>query len=329
MKLLVIIYCCSHVHSNMCSWAIKENSTFTAYRSSSVQSVLTMHTLNMNVMIIVAFLFYCRIAEGAEDYRRVCLVKHSQDFSYKNQYSWRRLEGSKCGGSQQSPINIKKRQVKSNVRYIKPLVLRNWGNPMSGCWVNNGHTLSFKPHAGQHKPYLDTFVKRGYQFQQFHFHWGKGYRSGGSEHRINGRSFSGEMHFVFSHPRTRITHRAHYTVVAVLLKADFYERYMPAKWKKLNFSPRYGTGLLVNGVILSDYLPADRDYYYYQGSLTTPPCSETVQWFVLKRPVYVNDDFIRTLKNTKKDKYGRKLTFNTRNIQQENRRRVYGCFQGC
>ena len=39
-------------------------------------------------------------------------------------------------------------------------------------------------------------------------------------------------------------------------------------------------------------LPAQRTYYHYEGSLTTPPCSETVDWIVLTQPIEVDEDDI-------------------------------------
>ena len=44
----------------------------------------------------------------------------------------------------------------------------------------------------------------------------------------------------------------------------------------------------------SELLPADRSYFSYVGSLTTPPCTEGVRWFVLKDPVTVSSSEIGT-----------------------------------
>ena len=42
-----------------------------------------------------------------------------------------------------------------------------------------------------------------------------------------------------------------------------------------------------------DVLPSDKAYFTYTGSLTHPPCTENVTWFVLKKPVQISDDQIR------------------------------------
>jgi carbonic anhydrase len=47
----------------------------------------------------------------------------------------------------------------------------------------------------------------------------------------------------------------------------------------------------VQGVSINanDLLPANRDVFHYSGSLTTPPCSENVNWYVMKTPIEVSD----------------------------------------
>jgi carbonic anhydrase len=49
-------------------------------------------------------------------------------------------------------------------------------------------------------------------------------------------------------------------------------------------------GVTINA---ADLLPADREVFHYSGSLTTPPCSENVNWFVMKTPVDVSDTQVK------------------------------------
>jgi carbonic anhydrase len=44
---------------------------------------------------------------------------------------------------------------------------------------------------------------------------------------------------------------------------------------------------------VNQLLPADRSYFTYMGSLTTPPCSENVLWFVMKNPIYVSEEQVK------------------------------------
>jgi len=69
-------------------------------------------------------------------------------------------------------------------------------------------------------------------------------------------------------------------------------------------------------------LPSNRDFYYYEGSLTTPPCSEVVQWFVLKQPIQIPASYISTLRKVEEDEHGTLLTHNVRDEQPLNGRIV-------
>jgi carbonic anhydrase len=54
-----------------------------------------------------------------------------------------------------------------------------------------------------------------------------------------------------------------------------------------------GEELAARGTInLNDLLPAERSYFTYMGSLTTPPCSEGVLWMVMKQPVQISSEQI-------------------------------------
>ena len=59
-------------------------------------------------------------------------------------------------------------------------------------------------------------------------------------------------------------------------------------------------------------LPNHLDYYYYEGSLTTPDYDEIVQWFVLKDPIVLPTSYVEDLREIE---YGSHLTFNFRDTQ--------------
>ena len=69
---------------------------------------------------------------------------------------------------------------------------------------------------------------------------------------------------------------------------------------------------IVHEVILSVFIPS---YYYYEGSYTTPPCSQVVQWFVLKNILRVPQDFMNTLRTTVDGEEGQPVTMNYQDTQ--------------
>jgi len=58
----------------------------------------------------------------------------------------------------------------------------------------------------------------------------------------------------------------------------------------------------VDHVVFSDFLPPDLDYYHYEGSLTTPPCSEIVMWYLFKQPIKIPTEFLSLLRQIEDEK---------------------------
>jgi carbonic anhydrase len=132
--------------------------------------------------------------------------------------------------------------------------------------VNNGHAIQVNYSPGS----SITVDATKFDLKQFHFH-------SPSENTINGKSFPMEAHFVHADAKGNLA------VVALM----FEEGKSNAVLEKI----RQQVVSVVNGkeplrpeIDANDLLDANRDYYRYNGSLTTPPCSEGVRWFVLKHP---------------------------------------------
>lgn len=118
--------------------------------------------------------------------------------------------------------------------------------------------------------------KRIYHLQAFHFHWP-------SETRLNGQSFPLEMHFV---------NRANNGDLAVLAVFFTLGNSNPA----IEQVVKGLTSLKHTSFDIEDLLPDDKTFYQFQGSLTTPPCSESVQWFVLQTPIQLSSAQLEALK---------------------------------
>jgi carbonic anhydrase len=180
--------------------------------------------------------------------------------------NWVKLSSrySDCGGKNQSPIDLTD-FITAAPPDLKPITIsyHAGGDEI----LNNGHTVEVSYVAGS-----SILVDGTHQFNldQFHFH-------APGENRINGTSYAMEAHFV---------HKDKYGNIAViaLMFAEGAENNALAKiWtklpedgKKIKLSPSFN---------VEELLPKNRDYYRYNGSLTTPPCTEGVLWLVLKQPV--------------------------------------------
>jgi carbonic anhydrase len=137
--------------------------------------------------------------------------------------------------------------------------------------IDNGHTIMINYAAGSS---IQVGGKQ-YELKQFHFHRP-------SEEEINGKRYDMAMHLV------HVAQDGSVVVVAVLLQKGEDNPLIHELWNDL---PREKDKeqLLDNVQIdVADLLPADRGYYTFSGSLTTPPCSENVTWYVLKHPVTVS-----------------------------------------
>ncbi len=133
---------------------------------------------------------------------------------------------------------------------------------------NNGHTVvaHYAPGSGI------TVEGQRFELLQFHFH-------APSEHMINGRPAVMEVHFVHKNRQGQLA------VVGVLVEQGAENMALAEIWNHLpsQAGPAQDfDGVLING---RDLLPGKRAYYRYMGSLTTPPCSEGVNWFFMVTPI--------------------------------------------
>nr|ABR53886.1 astrosclerin-2 [Astrosclera willeyana] len=249
----------------------------------------------------------------------VTLVASRCDFNYYNQHAWLLCSESQCGGNRQSPINIDTEKTKANNNLIA-LRFNNYDDPVDGDFENVGTTVEFVPET---KDATLTNHLGTYDLLQFHFHWGRD-SSEGSEHQIDDEQYSAEIQFVHLKQGASPSDTAGdtFSVVAVLCEAaDIPIR---GVWAKLSPVPtKHEDSHSVSDLVYTDLLPRNRDYYHYEGSLTTPLCDETVQWFVLKNTIKIPKAFLTMLRRVESDEDGTLLTFNFRNLQRLNGRQVF------
>jgi carbonic anhydrase len=168
-------------------------------------------------------------------------------------------------GHHQSPIDIRHPQAAN----LPPIEFHY--EPSALDIIDNGHTIMINYGPGSYM----TVGGKKYVLKQFHFHHP-------SEEKINGKSYQMTVHFVHADEDGKLA------VVAVLLKKGEDNPLVHELWKDMP-QQKEKEELLSNVQIDADrLLPADHSYYTFAGSLTTPPCSEDVTWFVMKHPVTVS-----------------------------------------
>lgn len=206
-------------------------------------------------------------------------------FEYEDQDEWGALKNTdptapipalypfaECGlGQKQSPVDITAPTKINQLNHIKP---KYSTVPLSV--TDNGHTIrvNIPTNSGN-----EFFVgKERYALLQFHVH-------APSEHTINGLAVPLEIHFVHAAPSGRLA------VLGVLVQAGEEN---PEFQKILDNTVVGATNTPADVVITpNNLLPnAKKDFFTYAGSLTTPPCTEGVDWYVLREPIEVSEDQI-------------------------------------
>jgi carbonic anhydrase len=195
-------------------------------------------------------------------------------------------------GNRQSPIDLSSAQSRD-------LSEIGFGyRPTTLAIVNNGHTIQIN-HFG------DSYISVGrwpYRLRQFHFH-------SPSEHTIEGRHAEVEMHLVHQDEQGRLA------VVGVMIESGAYNAAFEDAWQHLPREagePQIFQDAFVDPDAL---LPVDRTFFQYSGSLTTPPCSEGVSWYVMASPISMSPEQIAELKQS--------IEGNNRPIQERYGRALY------
>ena len=206
---------------------------------------------------------------------------------------------------------------------LDPLAFNNqYRVQVSGIFESTGTTVRFVPNPNEPAAILTNHLGT-YELQEVRFHWGST-PAKGSEHRVDSKQFAAEIHFVHLKQGASPSDTAGDTlsVIAVLCKAT--DTPISGVWDQLSPVPtKHEAKNPISDFVYSDLLPENRDYYHYEGSLTTPLCNETVQWFVLKNTIDIPKEFLAKLRMVESDDSGTLLTFNFRDLQSLNDREVY------
>lgn len=243
-----------------------------------------------------------------------------------------------CGGNSQSPINI----ISADAVLSEDLgafTFVGYDTPLaSGQMSNNGHSIKVVAQASEGQFKLSGGnLSEVYILAQFHFHFGSK-SSQGSEHQIDGKSVPLEAHFV--HYRSdlgsvgnALSDPAGLAVLAVNFeeKSSDNANLDPIidMLRKIAYKDD-SIELDTSSLSLKSLMSSDQDSYFrYQGSLTTPSCSEAVVWSVFSTPSFISQAQLEKFRSVQLSTVNASQTpensmqDNFRPVQPLNGRRVY------
>jgi carbonic anhydrase len=222
------------------------------------------------------------------------LEKEAEHWEYEH-VNWQNIGYLSCGGNNQSPVNINT----GNTVLSENLPEFSYDySDFNMKIVDNSHTIQVNPPLKNQILYYNDIK---YSFAQLHFHHH-------SEHQLDQAHMDMELHIVHSDSIGNLL------VLTLMIQEgatnDFWEKIfqnVPTQ-KKVEVQ----TSVSLN---LNEIIPTDLSYYTYYGSLTTPPCTATVQFIVLKEPMYASRSQI--------DKFASFYIHNARPVQPLNNRLIF------
>jgi carbonic anhydrase len=154
-------------------------------------------------------------------------------------------------------------------------------HPTTVTWMNNGHTLQVNDPTHSNTIKLNN---ESYTLTQLHFHTP-------SEHTLQGRRFDMEGHLVHEGPDGKLA------VIGFWIQKGQESKLFSEMLHKLPKEPTNQDIKLSEPLHFEKLLPPDRTLYKYQGSLTTPPCTEGVSWIFIQQPISMSREQIASFKS--------------------------------
>ena len=219
--------------------------------------------------------------------------KHAANWEYEGVMgpeNWGK-EFPTCGkGRSQAPLNIK-----GPFEKVRFSVAPDYKQGQLKI-VNNGHTIQVNVPVGS-KIRIDG---RAYDLLQFQFHRP-------SEEHIDGKPSAMVVHFVHKNLEGELA------VLGVMLREGNENPGIKTLWT--HAPPKEGPEVVPDGVMFNpaNLLPREMDFFHYDGSLTTPPCTEKVKFFILKSQVNISKEQVSDFP----------FKMNARPIQPPNGRPIY------
>lgn len=253
------------------------------------------------VFVLGGFFFSCQSPKekesSTENEQDTNEKPHGASWGYSGTVgpeNWAAIQGeySPCrDGKHQSPVNLISEGL------FKEHNLQFDYHPSQEVILNNGHTVELVFEGGS---FLD-FDEKKYQLLQFHFHTP-------SEHLVDKRHYPLEMHLVHRSMDTT------YLVVGLLFdygsESEFLDKFLmdaPDEVEEKTYQ---------KDIDIMDLHPEDKGYYYYNGSFTTPPCTEGVRWLIKKGVLGASKEQIDRLESIEGENFRPDQSLNDRHVEE-------------
>ncbi|GGF27470.1 carbonic anhydrase [Halobacillus andaensis] len=182
-----------------------------------------------------------------------------------------------ANGKEQSPVNIDSAQVEEDEEKYDVEV--NYQSS-SFSLANNGHSIQANSAASENHLVIND---EEYELAQFHFHQP-------SEHLVNEQRYEMELHLVHE------TENGDAAVLGVMIEEGEENNTLSDLWDQLPSEETEEDVNIEEPVDLQALLPEDQTTFQYEGSLTTPPCTEEVKWMLFEEPIEMSEDQIQDFK---------------------------------
>ncbi|XP_061496109.1 receptor-type tyrosine-protein phosphatase zeta isoform X6 [Rhineura floridana] len=257
--------------------------------------------LHLGRLLLASIQLFCVLRiELASGYFRQQQKNIEVDWSYSgalNQTNWGKKYPA-CSGAKQSPINIDEDLTRVNVN-LKELKFQGWEKESSEDTLiyNTGKTVEIN--LANEYYVIGGSLETVFKASRIMFHWGKcNISHDGSEHSIDGQKYPLEMQIYcydsnqFVDIDKAIEGNGKLRALSILFEVGLEDNQdYNSIIDGVDSVNRFGKKTELKPFVLLNLLPNSTDKYYtYNGSLSTPPCSETVEWIVFKDTVNISEN---------------------------------------